>query len=183
MSLFEMFFIFFKIGLFTIGGGLVALPLLYEYCMDYSLVSDLQFSQMVAISQSTPGPIGINMATFVGFNEFGILGAIVATIGMVLPSLLIIMAISKFLDAYRHSKLMSLFFENVRPTVLGIILSAAYFLSLAVFDHVNTWKDVFSLDVFLSFVMILVSIFLSLRYKIQMVFYIIGGALLGILFF
>lgn len=183
MSMLVMFLIFFKIGLFTIGGGLVALPLLYEYCMDYRLVTDLQFSQMVAISQSTPGPIGINMATFVGYNEFGVFGALVATIGTVLPSLIIIMIISKFLDAYRHSKIMNLFFEHVRPTVLGIILSAAYFLGRSVFGQPESVQELLSAESLIAVVMIITTVYLSLRFKIQMVFYLFAGAVLGLLLF
>ena len=85
-SLFQLFGIFFYIGAFTIGGGLVAVTLMQQTLVDKGVISAEQFYNMVAISESTPGPIGINMATYIGYSQYGVFGGIVTTFGQVLPS-------------------------------------------------------------------------------------------------
>ena len=92
-----LFLEFFKVGLFTIGGGLAALPFLYELADKYTWLTKSMIADMIAISQSTPGPIGINMATYAGFKAGGILGGLVATFSIVLPSFIIIVIIANFL--------------------------------------------------------------------------------------
>ena len=89
MSLFELFCTFFYIGLFTIGGGIVAITLMQQTIVQRGLITEDQFYNMVAISESTPGPLGTNMATYIGYNLYGIPGGIITTIGEVLPSLII----------------------------------------------------------------------------------------------
>ena len=93
MEMLLLFAEFFKTGLFAIGGGLATLPFLYD------MISD-----MIAISESTPGPMGINMATYTGFQNMGVLGSIIATIGLVMPSVIIIIWVSKFLEKFRNNK-------------------------------------------------------------------------------
>ena len=88
MELLKIYWIFFKVGLFTIGGGLAALPLLQNEAIMRGWVTKAQFADMIAVSQSMPGPIGINIATYVGFNKIGIIGSVVATLGMVTPSII-----------------------------------------------------------------------------------------------
>ena len=94
MILFLLFIEFFKIGLFSIGGGLATLPFLYSLADKYHWIDSTTISNMIAVSESTPGPIGINMATYCGFKVYGILGAIIASLSLVLPAFIIIILIS-----------------------------------------------------------------------------------------
>ena len=94
MSLLILIFEFFKIGLFSIGGGLATLPFLYRLADKYPWFSAKQIPDMIAVSESTPGPLGINMATYTGFQHSGVIGSIAATFGLVLPSVIIIILIS-----------------------------------------------------------------------------------------
>ena len=98
MSLLILIFEFFKIGLFSIGGGLATLPFLYRLADKYPWFSAKQIPDMIAVSESTPGPLGINMATYTGFQHSGVIGSIAATFGLVLPSVIIIILISKVLE-------------------------------------------------------------------------------------
>ena len=97
-----LFLEFFKVGLFTIGGGLASLPFLYELAEKYTWITKPMIADMIAISQSTPGPIGINMATYVGFKSGGILGGIIATFAIVLPSFITIIIIANFLNKFKN---------------------------------------------------------------------------------
>ena len=97
-----LFYEFFKIGLFAIGGGLATLPFLYDLCGRYSWITTDNIADMVAISQSTPGPLGINMATYAGFKAGGILGGMVATFAIVLPSFIIIVIVANFLNKFKN---------------------------------------------------------------------------------
>ena len=101
MTLLELLWTFFYIGLFTIGGGQVAITLMYEPMVEGNLITADQFYNMVAVSESTPGPIGINMATYIGCELYGVMGGILVTFATVLPSLIIILVIAKFFDKYQ----------------------------------------------------------------------------------
>ena len=98
-----LFYEFFKIGLFAIGGGLATLPFLYDLCGRYSWITTDNIADMVAISQSTPGPLGINMATYAGYQGGGLLGGIIATIGLITPSIIIIIIIAHILNKFKES--------------------------------------------------------------------------------
>ena len=95
MTYLILFLEFFKIGLFAVGGGLATLPFLSELAGKYPWFDESMLGNMIAVSQSTPGPIGINMATYAGFNAGGVLGGLVATIGIVTPSVIIILIVKK----------------------------------------------------------------------------------------
>ena len=103
----ELFFEFFKTGLFAIGGGLATLPFLSDIADKYPWYDHAGLADMVAVSQSTPGPIGINMATYAGFKAGGILGSLVATTALVLPSFIIILVIAHYLSKFRENKLVT----------------------------------------------------------------------------
>src|SRR3712207_4148386 len=125
-GIFLLAYYFFTTGLFAIGGGLATLPFLYNIGQKTGWYTALDVANMVAIAQSTPGPTGINMATYVGFKQFGIWGAIVGPISIVLPSLIIIILVSKILDKFKESKLVSDIFYGLRPASSGLILAAAF---------------------------------------------------------
>jgi chromate transporter len=129
-----LFVEFFKTGLFAIGGGLATIPFLREMCHTHpTWFNEELLGNMIAVGESTPGPIGVNVATYVGYTvgygEFGlfggILGGFITTLGLVLPSVIIIVIIAKLLTAFKENKLVARTFYSIRPAVVGMIASAA----------------------------------------------------------
>jgi len=120
----RLFFEFFKTGLFSVGGGLATLPFLEELAVKTGWFTQAQLVDMIAVGESTPGPIGVNMATYVGFITAGIPGAVIATTGLVLPSLLVILIIAAFLKNFRENPLVKGAFYGLRPASTGLIASA-----------------------------------------------------------
>lgn len=119
-----LFWEFFKIGLFAIGGGLVTVPFLFDLADKYDWFSKAELTDMIAVSESTPGPIGVNMATFAGFNAAGILGGVVATLALVLPSVIIMIIIAKMMQKYSCNTRVHDILAGIRPAVLALILFA-----------------------------------------------------------
>lgn len=117
---------FFKIGLFAIGGGTATLPFLMDLTKKYDWFTASQLTDLVAISESTPGPMGVNMATFAGFHAAGVFGAILATLSLIFPSVVIILVISKFLTNYSKSTVVQSVFYGIRPAVAGLIAIAVF---------------------------------------------------------
>ncbi len=116
-----MFLEFFKVGLFAVGGGLATLPFLYQLGEKYGWYSAQTVADMLAVSESTPGPIGVNMATYTGFTTGGILGGIITTIGLVAPSVIVIYIVYGFLKKFRDSFIVNSLFNGIRPAVTGLI--------------------------------------------------------------
>ncbi len=112
---------FFKIGLFSIGGGMATLPFLMDLTNKYDWFTISELTNMVAISESTPGPVGINMATYAGYNAAGVPGAIVATLALTAPALIIIVLIAKFLENFSENKNVKAAFYGIRPAVAALI--------------------------------------------------------------
>ena len=126
MLMLELFFSFFQIGLFSIGGGYAALSLIEEQIVtQHAWLTMTEFADVVTISQMTPGPIAINMATFVGYKQAGVLGSTVATVGVVLPSLIIIYAISLFFEQFLENQFVKYAFYGIKIAVSILILNAA----------------------------------------------------------
>ena len=124
MILLELFFSFFKIGLFAVGGGLATLPFLYEMANTHTWFDVELISDMIAISESTPGPIGINMATYVGYLNSGILGSIIAPLGGVAPSIIIITIIAGFLKKFKDNEVVKNVFYGLRAASCALIAAA-----------------------------------------------------------
>ena len=124
MILLKLFFEFFKTGLFAIGGGLATLPFLQEISVRTGWFTMEQLADMVAVSECTPGPIGINMATYVGFSVCGIPGAVVATLGLIFPSIVIIILVARILKAFRDNRYVDAVFYGLRPASTGLIAAA-----------------------------------------------------------
>ena len=120
----RLFWEFFKTGLFAIGGGMATLPFLYDMSDKTGWFTRAQLADMIAVSESTPGPIGVNMATYVGFITGGIPGALTATIGLVTPSILVILIVAAFLQAFRNSKYVAGAFYGLRPASTALITAA-----------------------------------------------------------
>ena len=125
MTLLLLFFEFFKTGLFAVGGGMATLPFLYDMSARHAeWFSAAQLADMIAVSESTPGPIGVNMATYVGFETAGVPGALVATLGLVTPSVIVILIVARMLKAFRSNKTVDAVFYGLRPCSVGLIAAA-----------------------------------------------------------
>ena len=125
MTYLLLFYEFFKTGLFAVGGGMATLPFLYDMSARHpDWFSASQIADMVAVSESTPGPIGVNMATYVGFQVGSVPGAIVATIGLVTPSIIVILIVAAFLRSFRDSKLVNSVFYGLRPASAAMVAAA-----------------------------------------------------------
>jgi len=119
---------FFKTGLLAIGGGLATIPFLREIAEKQGWFTEGELVDMLAISESTPGPFGVNMATFAGFNTAGIPGGIIATLALVLPSVIIILLVARFMSRYGESVVAAGVFWAVRPAATGLIAGALFFM-------------------------------------------------------
>jgi len=120
----RLFWEFFKTGLFAVGGGLATLPFLSDLAYKTGWFTQAQLADMVAVAESTPGPIGVNTATYVGFTTGGIPGAVIATLGLVTPSIIIIVIIAAFLEAFSDNKFVVSVFQCLRPTSVALITVA-----------------------------------------------------------
>ena len=135
MKLLALFAAFFRIGLFGFGGGLALLPLIYQSVQQFGFMTVTEFSDLLALSQVTPGPIAVNAATYVGLKYAGLAGAGAATIGVVLPEFIIMMIVSSFLDRFQENPLVQGAFQGIRPVTIGLIGAAVIFVSEGVLDH------------------------------------------------
>ena len=170
----ELFLIFFKIGAFTFGGGYAMLPLIQQEVLSHNWMDLEQLVNFVAVSESTPGPLAVNLASFVGAETGGLLGAGCATIGVVLPSYLIILLVAKFYQAFRTNTLVKGCMNGLRPTVVGMI--GASLLSVA--------GSAFSLSagvVPLVLAVVLLAVILFAHWKkVHPILLIVGSAVVGI---
>ena len=176
-----LFWEFLKTGLFAIGGGLATRPFLMDISArhpEWYSMEDL--SNMIAVSESTPGPIGINMATYVGFTTAGVLGSVLATIGIVLPSLIIIMIIAGFLSKFRENKLVQNTFYSLRPAVIGMlgVSLASMIIPLFLDFGAVAFLDTVNLKAIALFAVMLFGI---LKFKKHPIVYIAIGAIVGII--
>ncbi|MBQ3291202.1 MAG: chromate transporter [Mogibacterium sp.] len=120
----RLFFEFCKVGLFSVGGGLATIPFLYDLGHRTGWFTSGQLADMIAISESTPGPIGVNMATYVGYTCGGIPGGIVSTLGLIFPSIIIILVIASFLNKFRESRVVDSIFYGLRAASVALITAA-----------------------------------------------------------
>ncbi len=120
----QLFWEFFKTGLFAIGGGMATLPFLYDMSDKTGWFTRAQLADMIAVSESTPGPIGVNMATYVGYLTGGVPGTVTATLGLVTPSIIVILIVAAFLQAFRTSRYVTGAFYGLRPASTALITAA-----------------------------------------------------------
>ena len=186
--LLEMFWIFFKIGLFTIGGGYAMIPMITDEIVSKGWLTLDQLIDFIAVSESTPGPFAVNIATFVGMEEMGVIGALCSTFGVILPSFTIIYLISTlFYDRFIGNRFVQGALSGIRPAVLGLIASAALTVLLsAVFGGAKLTQGLGALaeGFQLSRLLILLILIAIKRYKkkIHPILLISIAAALGILF-
>ena len=136
----RLFYEFFKTGLFSVGGGLATLPFLYAMSDSTGWFTHAQLADMIAVSESTPGPIGVNMATYVGFTVGGIPGSVVSTVGLVTPSVIVILLIAKALQAFRQNRYVDAAFYGLRPCSVGLIAAAGVLVIKIALLNVDAYK-------------------------------------------
>jgi len=125
MMYLSLFWEFFKVGLFAVGGGMATIPFLMDMSTRTGWFTTGDLADMIAVSESTPGPIGVNMATYVGYETGGILGALSSTVGLIAPSIVIILVIAKLLLKFHENPLVKTTFSYLRPAVIGTIRSGS----------------------------------------------------------
>ncbi|MBQ7481417.1 MAG: chromate transporter [Lachnospiraceae bacterium] len=168
----QLFLTFFKIGLFTFGGGYAMIPLIKSEVLAHGWAEAEDIINYIAISESTPGPLAVNMATFIGRTTGGIPGALCATLGVVLPSFLIIFIIAGAYNRYRKSRIIQGVMAGLKPAVVGMIAAALISLGMEVFiydKHPGTLSSIISVIIFA------VMIILSFRKKSPVMIILISG--------
>jgi len=164
----QLFLEFFHIGLFSFGGGYATLPFLYHIAENQGWYTTKQLTDMIAVSSITPGPVGVNVATFAGYTTSGILGALVATTSVILPSLIIVVIISKLLEQFKHNKYVKSVIYSIKPAGCGLLGAVAV--------------DMFLTDLSVKGVVLLLILFgLSLGKKRDPLFYLGISAVAGLL--
>ncbi len=177
-----VFLEFFKIGLFAIGGGLATLPFLYDLTEKYEWFTAHDLSNMIAISESTPGPIGINCATYAGVKALGPLGGVMSTVGLVFPSLIIILLVAKAMDKFKDNKFVNYGFYGIRPAVAALIaLAFVDVAKVTLFNFELFGKgNFFNIGAIILFAILL---FLTNKFKkIHPIVFIAISAMVGIIF-
>ena len=182
MTLLTLCWEFFKTGLFAVGGGLATLPFLTQMQQKFQWFTTEELGNMIAIGESTPGPIGVNMATYVGYTTCGIAGAVLATLSLVLPSLIVILVIAKALDKYKSNPLIQNMFAFMRPAVTGLIAAAGFaVLKIALFRQADTFLASISwIAVALYAILTFLTHWKPLK-KLHPIVFIVIGAVAGIL--
>ena len=185
----RLFWEFFKTGLFAVGGGMATLPFLYSMSDATGWFTHAQLADMIAVSESTPGPIGVNMATYVGFSTAGIPGAVVATLGLITPSVIIILIIARVLAAFRQNKVVDAAFYGLRPCSVGLIAAAGLLVVKIVLFDVDLYRQTGVLmnlfqwkAIALAAVLIVLTRYVKPLKKLHPVFFILGSAAVGALF-
>ena len=181
MLFLELFLTFFKIGAFTFGGGYAMLPLVQAAVIEKGWLSETQIVDFIAVSESTPGPFAINIATYVGSQMGGIFGAFCCTLGVVLPSFIIILLVAKFFEKFKNSKTVSGCMSGLKPAVIGLISSAVISIGTTVFFPVSVSFAVLKTAAFYVSAVIFGIMMIASMKKVSPILIIVGSAVLGIL--
>ena len=177
---FLLFLEFFKTGLFTFGGGLASLPLLYEICDKYSWFSQIELTQIIAISALTPGPVGLNMATFAGFKTLGIFGSLTSSLALVLPMIIITSMMFRVYRKYCENRYVKSMFYILKPTSCALICAVAFRLFFELIF--NNSFDITKLNyngVIILFILFLLTFKFSSRPNLFIIFAAILGGILS----
>ncbi len=192
----RLFYEFFKTGLFSIGGGMATVPFLQDMAVKTGWFTSAQLADMIAVGESTPGPIGVNMATYVGYttgySAYGlggaILGSVIATLGLVAPSIIIILIIAAFLAKFKDSKLVKSAFYGLRPASVGLIAAAGVSIILIAFFGCDTIYELINkaniniFQIILAIVLYVATNFIPKVKKWHPLCFILFAAVIGIIF-
>lgn len=180
MSLWYLFITFFKIGLFSIGGGYAIIPMIQEQVVELNAwVTPQIFTDIITISQMTPGPLAVNTSTFVGIQIAGISGAIVATVGCVLAGIVISIALYCFFQKFKKSNYVFEVLRTLKATSVGLILSASATIMLLSFCKTSDLKAIVDFD-FIAVVLFTISLFLLRKYKMNPITLMILTGIAGV---
>lgn len=172
MKLFKLFLAFFRIGFFTIGGGYAMLPLIQKEVVDVNgWLNEEEFIDAIAISQSSPGAVAVNISVFIGYRLGGVVGAIVSTLGTVLPSVIIILVVAMFLYQYKDITIVEKVFLGIRPAVVALIASSVVMLAKGLGFSVE------------RIVLAVISFVLIVFVNISPIFVILGGGIITGLYY
>ena len=184
----RLFWEFFKTGLFAVGGGMATLPFLYDMSARTGWFTAGQLADMVAVSESSPGPIGVNMATYVGFTTGGVPGALIATLGLITPSIIVVLLIARVLQKFRQSPYVDAAFYGLRPCSVGLIAAAGLLVvNIALFDFDLFHQTGAVLDLLRPKALLLAAVLLVLTRGVKKVkdlhpiVFILGSAAVGVL--
>lgn len=176
----ELFLTFFKIGAFTVGGGYAMLPFIQEEVVAHGWMELSKIVNFIAVSESTPGPFAINISTYVGSEVGGILGSVCATLGVVLPSFIIILIIARIYEKFKSSKLVSGIMSGLKPAVIGLIGSAVISIGKTVFIPNGANLEIFtSSSLYVSLIIFALCAVLAFK-KLHPILIILLSAVLGI---
>ncbi len=175
----ELFLIFLRIGAFTFGGGYAMLPLMQYEVLANDWMSEEQLLNFIAVAESTPGPVAINMATYIGVETGGLFGAICATLGVVLPSFVVILLVAKFYQKYQNSFVVKSCLTGLRPAVVGLIAAAVISLGGGVLFPNGISMSAFDFTFAYSAVIVIIVCILTFK-KVSPIYLILGSAVMGI---
>lgn len=186
--LLELFLTFLKVGAVSFGGGYGMISLLSEEVVSKGWLTSSEFLDFIAVSESTPGPIAINMATFVGTSLYGFLGGLAATVGVVLPAFIIILLVASLISNLLKFAGVQGFLKGVRPVVVGLIIATGILITLSLLCGVSKIGDAFNFDYKSLIILALVCAFYFLYKKlfkkeVSVIILILFSALLGIVFY
>ena len=178
----KLFWEFFQTGLFAVGGGMATLPFLYSISDRTGWFTHQQLADMIAVSESTPGPIGINMATYSGFITAGYSGAIISTLGLITPSIIVILLVAAFLNAFHENKFVNGAFYGLRPASAAMITAAGVILARVVFFAGDFMNGISLKPLTLAVVLLILTNIITFTKKLHPVIWIFIAALVGVIF-
>ncbi len=178
----KLFWEFFQTGLFAVGGGMATLPFLYDISDRTGWFTHQDLADMIAVSESTPGPIGVNMATYAGYITSGIPGAVTATIGLITPSVIVILLVSAFLSKFHNNKYVNGAFYGLRPASSAMITAAGLILARVVFFGGSFSNPVNVKAVILAAVILLLTRGVKYTEKLHPTVWLVLSAAVGIIF-
>lgn len=189
MIFLQLFWEYFKVGLFSVGGGMATLPFLYDMSDRLGWFTRADLADMIAVSESTPGPIGVNMATYIGFLKGGIPGAAIATLGLIAPSIIVILIIAAFLKNFRENRYVNSAFYGLRPASTGLIAAAGLSVAITVFLNTELYEasgvltDLFDWrSVALGAVLIVLTRWVKPTKNLHPIIFILFSAVVGVVF-
>lgn len=192
MLFLELFWSFFRIGLFSFGGGYAMIPLIQSEITQHGWLTAAQFADILAIAEMTPGPIAVNSATYVGYETAGIIGSLCATAGVTMPSLLLVLLVAGIFRKYQNHPLNTMIFYGIRPVVVGLIISAAVFIGKTAMINVTAdqgfrqWLNTFSQKpleaiVPIALVLFVISLLVQIKFKLHPLLLIFGAGAASLL--
>lgn len=173
---------FFKVGLFAVGGGLATLPFLYNLCNIHpDWLNRSSLLDMVAISESTPGALGVNMATYVGYTIEKVPGAILATLGLVAPSIIVIVLVAKFLNKFNDNPIVQKVFYGIRPASIGLVMAAGYLVIEEALLNIGALDEGNVIGIFKpkSIIFAVILYIAMTKFKIHPIWFILISAVVG----